>query len=298
MSLKSVFNAMKREGYIVKDLDMYLLSLNDEDNDRAINVNAPSSAGGCLRARYYSRTQAEANAMSIDARTRRIFDNGHGMHSRIQGYLTEMGSLLLDELPVLSEEYNIQGHTDGLLSLPQDEKAILELKSINSNGFTRLKSVKDEHMLQGLTYLYCVEERRKSLQEEYESLEEFLSYKDSRYIQYASFYPHLKSGRKYTREEKVLHQCKLHDLADTILIQTEKPITKVIFLYENKDSQELKEFLVSTKDANAQIALEGLLNDCAVLNEMVENKELPERCTNSKSDSACRWCNYSLECWN
>ena len=45
MALKSVFNAMKREGYIIKDLDLYLLSLNEEDNDRAIDVNAPSQSG-------------------------------------------------------------------------------------------------------------------------------------------------------------------------------------------------------------------------------------------------------------
>ena len=28
MALKAVFSAMKREGYIVKDLDLYLLGLN------------------------------------------------------------------------------------------------------------------------------------------------------------------------------------------------------------------------------------------------------------------------------
>lgn len=50
MSLNSIFNAMKKEGYIIKDLDLYLLSLNGEDNDRAIDVNAPSQIGSCPRA--------------------------------------------------------------------------------------------------------------------------------------------------------------------------------------------------------------------------------------------------------
>lgn len=41
--------------------------------------------------------------------------------------MLDSGILLLDEVPVLSEEYNIQGHTDGILDLG-DEYAILELK--------------------------------------------------------------------------------------------------------------------------------------------------------------------------
>lgn len=83
MALKSVFNAMKREGYIIKDLDLYLLSLNEEDNDRAIDVNAPSQIGKCLRQRFYARTQAERDSNAIDARTRRIFDNGTKTHERL-----------------------------------------------------------------------------------------------------------------------------------------------------------------------------------------------------------------------
>ena len=82
MALKSVFNAMKRDGYVVKDLDLYLLSLNGTDNDRAIDVNAPSQIGKCLRQRFYARTGAESNSNAVDARTRRIFDNGTKTHER------------------------------------------------------------------------------------------------------------------------------------------------------------------------------------------------------------------------
>ena len=98
MALKSVFNAMKREGYVIKDLDLYLLSLNGEDNDRAIDVNAPSQIGGCLRSRYYSRTRASRDTNAVDARTRRIFDNGTKTHERLQQYLEEQGMLLMEYL--------------------------------------------------------------------------------------------------------------------------------------------------------------------------------------------------------
>ena len=41
MALKKVLDSLKRDGYIVKKLDYYLMSKN-ESNDRAINVNSPS----------------------------------------------------------------------------------------------------------------------------------------------------------------------------------------------------------------------------------------------------------------
>lgn len=298
MALKSVFNAMKREGYVIKDLDLYLLSLNGEDNDRAINVNAPSQIGSCLRSRYYARTQANRDTNAIDARTRRIFDNGTKTHERLQQYLEAQGMLLMDEVPVYNAEYNIQGHTDGILALGAVEKGILEIKSINSNGFSQLKAAKEEHRKQGLTYVYCLEQRRQELQKKYSSLSAFVKDKKKRYAEYEKLYQHLKGGRKYTREEKIQFQCDLHDRMDSILMETHAPITKAIFLYENKDTQELKEFCVSTREASAQAMLKDILNECDYVNNCVENGIVPPRCSNSKTSSPCRFCPFTIECFN
>lgn len=298
MALKSVFNAMKREGYVIKDLDLYLLSLNGEDNDRAIDVNAPSQIGGCLRSRYYSRTQASRDTNAVDARTRRIFDNGTKTHERLQQYLEEQGMLLMDEVPVYNATYNIQGHTDGILALGAVEKGVLEIKSINSNGFSNLKTVKEEHRKQGLTYVYCLEQRRLELQEIYSSLSDFVKDKKNRYKKYASLYQHLKDGRRHTREEKIKFQCDLHDKMDSILMETRVPITKAIFLYENKDSQELKEFCVSTREAASQEVLKEILNECSYINDCIKNGIVPPRCSNSKTSSPCRFCPFTIECFN
>lgn len=298
MALKSVFNAMKREGYVIKDLDLYLLSLNGEDNDRAIDVNAPSQIGGCLRSRYYSRTQASRDTNAVDARTRRIFDNGTKTHERLQQYLEEQGMLLMDEVPVYNATYNIQGHTDGILALGAVEKGVLEIKSINSNGFSNLKTVKEEHRKQGLTYVYCLEQRRLELHEIYSSLSGFVKDKKNRYKKYASLYQHLKDGRRHTREEKIKFQCDLHDKMDSILMETRVPITKAIFLYENKDSQELKEFCVSTREAASQEVLKEILNECSYINDCIKNGIVPPRCSNSKTSSPCRFCPFTIECFN
>ena len=52
----------------------------------------------------------EETASTIDARTQRIFDNGTGMHERIQAYLKAEGSLVFDEIPLIDEDLKIQGH--------------------------------------------------------------------------------------------------------------------------------------------------------------------------------------------
>lgn len=298
MALKALFNSMKREGYVIKPLDYYLLSLNGEDNDRAIDVNAPSQIGSCLRSRYYSRVGAEADPNTIDGRQRRIFDNGTGVHIRLQTYLKEQGMLLADEVPVLNTEYHIQGHTDGLIKLSSAEIGILEIKSINSNGFSSLKSAKDNHKLQGLTYIYCIEQRRKSLHAKYGSLNEFDKDRKFRYSIYAKFYQHLKGGRKYSRDEKIQFQCDLHNQVDTILMQTNVPITKAVFLYESKDTQELKEFVISSVSDEGKNLLKYILDECEELNQRVEGKQIPDREGTSRSCTQCRWCNYKIECWN
>lgn len=315
MALKTIFNAMKNtEGIVLKKLDYYLLSLRDKDGDRAIDVNAPSQASVCSRANYYARLQYPSDG-SIDPRTQRIFDNGSFVHLRLQEYLAKSGILISDEVPCINEELNIQGHTDGFLNIGtmreemQSYKkgrfvvkskipvysniAILEIKSINSNGFTQLKTAKDEHKEQAMVYLYCSEERRLYLRNKYKTYAEFMASKEERQAYFESRFTHLKDGSKHTREEKLKHQVELCLETDTILFSTPNPITKVIFIYENKDNQEIKEYCVERDNA----VLDKVINKYKALNKAVETKCIPEREGTSKSCSTCRWCNYKLECW-
>lgn len=295
MSLKNVFSALKTpKSYVIKELDLYLLSLNSEENDRAIDVNAPSQIGGCMRARYYTRTGEKRDANSINARTRRIFDNGHKVHDRLQSYLEEQGMLLMPEVPIHNDLYNIQGHTDGILNLGE-ELGVLEIKSINSNGYSRLKDAKEEHKMQGLIYLYCLEEKRKYLRETYPTLEEFQASEKDRIKKYISLYPHLKGGKKYSRKQKLALQLFLHLQCDEILWETGKPISKVVFLYENKDTQDLKEFVINSDSEESKELIKEMLEECNTLNEMVKEKLLPDRPFSNKSD--CRWCDYKNKCW-
>lgn len=298
MALKDVFQTMKHEGYVIKRLDQYLMQLSVTDNDRALNVNAPSSIGSCLRARYYSRIQAPADVNAIEPRTRRIFDNGSKVHERLQGYLKAEGMLLLDEAPLYNEQYNIQGHTDGILRISPSEVAILEIKSINSRGYNELKKEKPEHRMQGLTYVYCTEQHRLYLRERYKSEEDFQKSKHIRATIYRKLYSYMTDGHKYTRAEKIAFQVRLFLQLDEILFHTDTPVTKCIFLYENKDTQDLNEFTVSTTEPQSKQIMGEILSDCAFVNDCVEQGSIPNREGTSKSSQCCRWCKYKTECWN
>lgn len=298
MALSSIFNAMKLEGYVVAPLEKYLLSLDAKDSDRALDVNAPSSVGQCLRARYYSRTGAPCDVGAVDARTRRIFDNGTGVHERLQNYMKNMGLLLQDEVPIINYTYNIQGHTDGILKLSPVELGVLEIKSINSRNFSELKSEKPEHKKQGLVYLYCLEQRRLALHKAYATEKEFLKSRAFRRINFKKRYSYFKDGSKFTAEEKQQFQIELCMKTDELLFHCNKPITKVIFLYENKDTQDLKEYCVSSTEAGSKEVIDTFLKEFEMLNFAVEEKNVPPREGRCKSDSLCRWCNYKTECWN
>ena len=294
MALKEMFQAMKKEGYVTAPLDQYLFEQANKPNDRAVNVNAPSQAGRCNRANYYMRTQCEGDG-GIDPRTQRIFDNGTYTHERLQTYLLDMELLYMDEVPLINDEYKIQGHTDGFLNLT-NEVGILEIKSINDNQFNQLKDAKEEHKRQGLVYLYCAEERRKFLHRTYKTVEEFNASWETRYRYFEFHYQHIKDGRKYTREQKIKNEVMLNMLADNILFYTDKPITKVVFLYENKNNQELKEYTVE-RNMTTEPLLTEVLENYKFLNMCCIEEEIPPREGTSKSCATCRWCVYKTNCW-
>lgn len=278
----------KNNGSVTARLDKYLM-LNQEEDDRAVDVNSPSQVFKCKRALYYGRTGAESDGF-IDARLQRIFDNGTAMHIRIQNYLKKEGMLVMDECPCIDAEANIQGHTDGILKITEQEYAILELKSINSGSYSKLKKPKDEHIAQAMIYMYCTECRRQTLREMTDK-----EYYDTtpRRSFYESRFQHLKGGKKHTREEKIEHNIEINMELDDLLRTIKRPINKIYFLYENKDTQDIKEFVVEYDDD----LMCDILDFYDEVNYYVENKIVPPREGTSKSCEVCRWCSYKGECY-
>ncbi len=84
----------------------------------------------------------------------RVFDNGHDVHERLQKYLEKTGVLLQAEVPIENTDYQIKGHTDGIINI-KGIKGILEIKSINSSGFYSLYAPKEDHLIQVNIYMFC-----------------------------------------------------------------------------------------------------------------------------------------------
>ena len=70
----------------------------------------------------------------------------------------------------------------------------------------------------------------------------------------------------------------------------------MVFLYENKNTQELKEFVVE-RTARTQKILDDLLEGYVELNKYCEEDVVPPRCEGASKSTICKWCNYKNRCW-
>jgi hypothetical protein len=107
-----------------------------------------SSLGSCRRRQIF--TFLGFTELPPSPKTSGIFQNGTFVHIRWQmAGLTE-GWLLAAEVPVGENKYRLSGTQDGIAY----DGSIVELKSINSNGFRGVNSfgVKEEHKFQVGTY--------------------------------------------------------------------------------------------------------------------------------------------------
>lgn len=240
--------------------------------ERKHGWNSPSGVGGCQRNNYFTRTSVTPDFPQNDPRLQRIFDNGTCVHIRLQDYMKKDGVLLKDEAPLFNKEYKILGTTDGLLN-DSGVLAVLEIKSIHAFGFSSLKDAKPEHKLQASIYMYCLNEMRKALlrgkrlELEQDYLTKLQTFLDEGKVQ--------KQFRDF---------CKTLD----ILEKYPKPIKKVIFLYENKDTQELKEFSVEDDGSVIAQALEKFDS----LNIAIENEEIPP----ASKTYMCNGCKFRKVC--
>lgn len=289
MSLKKVFNALKDDGIVLPKLNKYLLTIGD-DEDRNHGYNSPSGVSSCPRSLFYTRTGVKKDG-AVDARTRRIFDNGHHVHDRLQTYLKAEGCLLLEETPVWDEDLLILGHCDGMLRLSKFSLAILEIKSINANAYAHLTTAKPEHQMQAQVYMYCLEKMRQKVQQG-----DFDEVKKDLLQKYADLMDgFVVGGKRFTKEEKILHKVEEMETALNILYTTPRPITKMSVVYENKNDQDLKEFVIDWDDA----LVDEIIEKYTFINKAVNTDTLPDRPeeATSKSCSTCRYCNFTYRCW-
>lgn len=138
---------------LIDAIDGYLKARSRQQ--RAINCFHPSSLHKSPRELYWHYLNGDG-AQDFEPRILRIFDNGHGVHERLQAYLKEIGVLVKCEIPVDNRDYEIKGHTDGIIRL-NGLDGVLEIKSMNSNQFYACFEPKPDHLVQLNTYMFCLD---------------------------------------------------------------------------------------------------------------------------------------------
>jgi hypothetical protein len=136
---------------LIEAIDTHLKARSGDK--RAIHCFHPSSLHRPAEELFKMYYEGDSNK-AFPARVMRIFDNGHDVHERLQRYLSKTGILLQAEVPIQNDEYQITGHTDGIIEI-KGIKGILEIKSINSSGFYSLYSPKEDHLIQVNVYMFC-----------------------------------------------------------------------------------------------------------------------------------------------
>lgn len=116
-----------------------------------------STLGGCLRAQHYAESGVEPSD-PFEPRLYRIFEQGHVIADVLYKKLEASG--LFDsiefEVPVEWPEMNFSGNIDILVRWKGEEtEEVIELKSMNSRGFSYLKGPKPEHAIQAASYALC-----------------------------------------------------------------------------------------------------------------------------------------------
>lgn len=157
------FNTEDTKGFLLK-----LFELAFSQESRAVGCFHPSEISTeenpCTRKMYFQKCAVPKDDSYIhftsDNRMQRLVDLGTMEHLYIQYNLNKAGVLKAMETPVVDDSIGIKGKADGEIEFYgeddlgkfYDEDMILEVKTINSYGFSKLRKPKPEHIKQASIY--------------------------------------------------------------------------------------------------------------------------------------------------
>tara|TARA_R110002020_G_scaffold12392_3_gene45399 strand:+ start:104 stop:787 length:684 start_codon:yes stop_codon:yes gene_type:complete len=136
--------------WLVKQLETTMVA---PGRSPTAGVFYPSSLGNPCDRYLYLAYNGLMPPLDVNPKLQRIFDTGGSFEERVEGYLTKADLLQGREIPAKFSDPPISGRIDFIIKGDKDEKTILELKTINSDGFSKLKVPKPEHVTQVQLYL-------------------------------------------------------------------------------------------------------------------------------------------------
>jgi hypothetical protein len=265
-----------------------------EKKERDYSHFHPSEWEGCKRKIAYSfyeskgYIQVDSSNIKINPKLQRVFQNGHFMHDRWKDYLEKTNSLL-----GRWECKNWAVHLDQPRIFGLDSPiGCLKPKTCecgNSKFTYKEISVFDVETLWGGHVDAIVD---------LQLLHDFYDYKEEV----------LESERYLIVDFKSMNSFQFKKLEDPLtkhIIQMQiymyiTDIKNAKLIYENKDSQETKEFLVKfdyglmeIEKARA-ISLKHLVTNASTTGEW----KLPDRAYSDSDNYDCGYCKYKDDCWN
>lgn len=120
---------------------------------RSIGTVHPSAAHRCRLKLYYDVLAEMEGEEEISPELQLIFDIGHAIHATIQKAIHRaLPDSFVEEVTVnLPESFIENGHADGVVEQP-DHTYVIEIKTISSDGYSKLSKPKEEHVLQASIY--------------------------------------------------------------------------------------------------------------------------------------------------
>ena len=139
-----------QDKWLLKSIDS---NLKEAQRPARQGVFYPSALGSICDRYLYNCYNGLVKEEEISAVARRIFDCGDYLGYRYEKYFEKMDVLLETESVIKADDPPISGRLDFLISHPEHEQLLIELKSINQRGFNALKEPKPEHTVQIQIYL-------------------------------------------------------------------------------------------------------------------------------------------------
>ena len=289
-TLKNLKDTYKRSDVLLPSIERHVLKKAKEPSDRRSDIMHPSEmakSSWCGRHDYYRIVGEDQNykGRSPSFRLENIFDYGHSVHAKYQRWLQEMGVLWgkwyckecqnewvgdtpeacpncrslkikYNEVPLTSDEHMIAGHSDVIVRMG-DKYRMIEIKTVGIPTL-RFEAYKlfDQYQKERLT-------------------PEELWFQIKR-----PFATHIRQGQIY-----------LH-LTQTLYPELE--VDEIIFIYEWKPTQEVKEFVVKY---NPEL-ISRTLETADLVAQAVNSGIILDRPEWAEQDGkTCGSCEYRNTCW-
>ncbi len=142
--------AYEEDSWLVNHLEEYLEGVMEAPRE---GVFYPSSLGNPCDRYLWLCYNGKMISQTLAPNLERIFQNGSSLEDRVDRWLNEMNILIDREVSVKQEVPPISGRIDFLIQHYNYGEYPIELKSINTSGFYKLKAPKPEHEIQLQIYL-------------------------------------------------------------------------------------------------------------------------------------------------